>query len=159
MTIDPKRRTILHGTLAAGALGAAICAGLVLPRRAMATWPKDAFHASEITEALRILTGSGHITPAADKIQIESPDIAEGGTAHISISSSLPNISCINILIPDNHTPLVASFHLGSGVAGAITTRIQMAASGNILAVIEAGEKLYSATKRIGVFPGSHSLP
>jgi len=157
MNIDPKRRTILQGTLAAGALGAVASAGLILPSEAIASWPKNAFHATKISEALEILTRSSHITPSEDKIQIKSPDIAENGTAHIKILSHLPDTSAIYVLIPDNPAPLVASFNLGAGVEGNITTRIQMAASGNILAVIMAGGKLYSAEKRIGVFPGNHS--
>ena len=157
MSIDLKRRTILQGTLAAGALGAAVSAGLILPSKALAAWPKDAFHATEITEALRILVGSGDITQTEDKIEIKAPDIAEAGTAHIRITSYLPETTSITLFIPNNTTPLIANFNLGPGVEGAITTRIQMATSGEIHAVIMAKGKLHSATKKIRVLPGNHT--
>jgi len=145
-----KRRIILKGTLAAGAVGSAIGTGVAYTHlAAKPTWPKDAFNASTIEEALLKLTGSNKIFPDPDNIQIKAPAIAENGMAHITIQSHLADTESITVFIPNNTSPLIANFKLDKKVINTITTRIKIESTGDIVAIISANNKLYSATKKI----------
>ena len=50
--MNQNRRVLLKGTLAAGATGIAISAGLLTPRAVLAAWPKAAFEAKDSKAAL-----------------------------------------------------------------------------------------------------------
>jgi len=112
-------------------------------------WPKEAFNASTVEEALLKLTGSNKVIPDPDNIQIKAPTVAENGMAHITIQSHLPDTESITVFIPNNAFPLVAHFKLNQKVTNAITTRIKIENSGKIIAIVSASNKLYSTTKKI----------
>lgn len=63
-----KRRTLLKGTLAAGAAGMAIGTGLLTPRMVLAAWPKEAFEAKSVDAAMSSLFGSAALE-GNDKIK------------------------------------------------------------------------------------------
>ncbi|MEJ2398761.1 MAG: twin-arginine translocation signal domain-containing protein, partial [Gammaproteobacteria bacterium] len=72
-----KRRTFLQGSLAGGAVAAAVGAGLLSPTTVLAAaWPKAAFSAKSVQGAMKGLFGSDSST-ASDAIKIKAPDIAE----------------------------------------------------------------------------------
>jgi sulfur-oxidizing protein SoxY len=48
----------------------------------------------------------------------------------------------------------VASFDLGEGAEGFVSTRIKMGKSGDVIAVVKAGDKLLSARKPVKVTIG-----
>jgi sulfur-oxidizing protein SoxY len=48
----------------------------------------------------------------------------------------------------------VASYRLPAGTVPAIANRIKMARTSNVIVVVEAGGKLYSATKEVKVTVG-----
>ena len=75
-----KRRLFLQGSLAAGALGALATTGLLMPSSAMAAWPKEAFQAKELSEALKQLLGSDTTTEDQKKVWIDADDAAEDGS-------------------------------------------------------------------------------
>jgi len=50
--MNNNRRILLKGTLAAGATGMAISAGLLTPKAVMAAWPKAAFEAKDVDSAI-----------------------------------------------------------------------------------------------------------
>ena len=55
--IDAKRRILLKGSLAAGAVGVAVGAGLLAPRAVLAAWPEAAFAATDVKAAIKALLG------------------------------------------------------------------------------------------------------
>ena len=57
-----KRRTLLKGTLATTAIGAAAAAGLITPRLTLAAWPQDAFKADNAGDVVSRLFGSSDHT-------------------------------------------------------------------------------------------------
>jgi sulfur-oxidizing protein SoxY len=149
-----KRRTILKGTVAAGAVGAAVGTGLLTPRMVMAAWPSAAFQADSADAALDALVG-GHQMEGSDKISIRAPDIAENGAVvPVSVTTEIANPESISIVAEKNPTPLAASFLLGPGAEGFVSTRIKMGETSNVLAVVKADGKLYSAGKEVKVTIG-----
>ncbi len=149
-----KRRMLLRGTLAAGTLGVAVGAGLLSPRTLLAAWSKEAFTAKSVDEALKALEGDA--VPAANEaIKIKAPDIAENGAVvPVTVSTELPGVETIDILASENGTPLAARFNLGANAVGFVSTRIKMAKTGDVVAVVKAGDKLYSSRKSVKVTIG-----
>ncbi len=152
--INMKRRTFLKGSVAAGAVSAAIGAGLLTPRMVLAAWPTAAFEAKTVDSALDALLGS-HQMEGSDKISIRAPDIAENGAVvPISVETSIANAESISIVAEKNASPLSASFVLGAGAEGFVSTRIKMGKTSNVVAVVKADGKMYSTGKEVKVTIG-----
>ena len=152
--INMKRRTFLKGSVAAGAVSAAIGAGLLTPRMVLAAWPTAAFEAKSVDSALDALAGS-HALEGSDKISIRAPDIAENGAVvPVSVTTSIDGAESISILAEKNSAPMTASFVLGAGTEGFVSTRIKMGKTSSIIAVVKAGGKLYSTGKEVKVTIG-----
>jgi len=149
-----KRRIMLKGTLAAGAIGIAAGAGLLAPRAVLAAWSADAFNATNVDAALKGLLGSDSLEES-DKIRIKAPDIAENGAVvPVTVSAELDDVDSISIIADKNTNPLTASFVLGPGTDAYIATRIKMGKTANVIAVVKAGGKLYTASKEVKVTIG-----
>jgi sulfur-oxidizing protein SoxY len=152
--IDAQRRILLKGSLVAGAVGMAVGTGLLTPRLALAEWPAGAFKAKSVDDALKDLVGtSSHET--SDKIKIKAPDIAENGAVvPVTVQADMDGVQSISIIAAGNQTPLIASFDMGPGAIGFVSTRIKMAKTADVIAVAKVGDKLYSASKEVKVTIG-----
>ena len=149
-----KRRIFLKGSLATGAVGMAVSTGLLTPRVSLAAWSKAAFEATDVNGGTTALYGSSN-TDKSDKIKIKAPDIAENGAVvPISVTTSIDGVSSISLFADKNATPLTANFQLGPGAEGYVSTRIKMGKTANVIAVVKAGDKLYSASKEVKVTIG-----
>jgi sulfur-oxidizing protein SoxY len=152
--VTHTRRTFLKGSLAAGTIALAAAAGLLRPARVLAAeWPKDAFGAKKIEEALKSLYGTAQAT-ASGAIKIKAPIQAENGAVvPIAVSAELPGVEAISIYVEKNNFPLVANVNL-SGAAGYFSTRMKMGQTSDVHVVCKAGGKLYSAKQTIKVTVG-----
>jgi sulfur-oxidizing protein SoxY len=154
MNTDMKRRVFLKGSLAAGTVGVAVSAGLLAPQAVLAAWPEKAFHAKNAQDALSGAFGSGQ-TEASDKIKIKAPDIAENGAVvPITVKTDIPGVESIAILASANNSPLVALFNLSRNTKADVSTRIKMGKTGDVVAVVKAGGKLYANRKGVKVTVG-----
>jgi sulfur-oxidizing protein SoxY len=149
-----NRRTFLQSTLAGSVLAVAASAGLLHPTRVLAAaWPAGAFEAKSINDALKGLYGT---STAADSkaIAIKAPIQAENGAVvPITVSTSLPNVEAIAILVAGNANPLVASVNL-SGAAGYFSARMKMGKTSDVKVVVKSGGKLHTASQQIKVTVG-----
>lgn len=149
-----KRRTLLKGTLAAGAVGMAIGTGLLTPRAVLAAWPKDAFDAKSVDAAVSSMFGSAQLE-GNDKIQIKVPDIAENGAVvPVSVEVEMTGVEAISILAEKNASPLASSYTLGANTDPFVATRIKLGKTSSVIAVVKAGGKLYSTGKEVKVTIG-----
>ncbi|WP_078121930.1 thiosulfate oxidation carrier protein SoxY [Thiosocius teredinicola] len=154
MTTNIKRRVFLKGSLAAGTVGVAVGAGLLTPQAVLAAWPKPAFEAKSVDDALSAAMGSAS-NSASDSIKIKAPDIAENGAVvPVSVATDMSGVESIALLADGNNTPLVATFNLGAGAVPDVATRIKMGKTGDVIAVVKAGGKLMSARKSVKVTIG-----
>jgi sulfur-oxidizing protein SoxY len=152
--IDAKRRTLLKGTLGASAVGVAVGAGLLTPGTVLANWPKAAFEAEDTNAALNDLLGSD-ATESSDKVKIKAPDIAENGAVvPVTVESDVSGAKSISIMAAGNNTPLIASFELGDNAVPFVSTRIKMAETADVIAVVKTDEGLLSAAKPVKVTIG-----
>jgi len=150
----PKRRILLQGSLAAGAVGVAIGTGLLTPRGLLAAWPESAFTAEQLDDALKELVGT-NTYEASDRIKLKAPDIAENGAVvPVTVEVDVEGIDSISIIATGNQTPLIASFNLGAGALGFVSTRIKMAKTATVIALVKAKDQVMSASKEVKVTIG-----
>jgi len=150
------RRTVMQGALAGG-LATLGLAGTAPGNRARAAdagkWPKDAF--SQKTEAGAIKALYGKTPEASDKVSLDAPEIAENGAVvPISVTTALPGVTSIAIIVAGNPFPLAAHYVIPDGTSAAVANRLKLAKTTNVIALVEAGGKIYSATKEVKVTVG-----
>lgn len=151
--MNALRRTLLR--VAAGApLAPLLAAGLLRPGRVLASPRNDAaFDVKDVTEALRRI-GAEQAT-ATPEIQIKAPEIAENGAVvSVEVVSNIPATRRIAVLVDKNPLPLIFEFEFGPGVKPQVATRIKMAETSMLRAVVEAGGKTYTALREVKVTLG-----
>jgi len=148
------RRSFLKSTLALG--GAFTLGSSLLPQNAMADWPTVAFEADNVEHALMALFKQSEIEES-DKIKIQTPEIAENGAVvPVEVSTELPQVESITLFAEKNPVPLVGQFNFPDPetAVGWIKTRIKMSETAQVIAVVSAGGKLYSARREVKVTIG-----
>ncbi|CAK0772464.1 sulfur-oxidizing protein SoxY [Gammaproteobacteria bacterium] len=145
-----NRRIFLKSTLATSLLKIAIGSGLLKSTQALAEWPAGLFDAKDMKGAL-----GGDEGTASPNIVLKTPDIAENGAVvSVTVESSLPNVETISILVKDNPHPLSAVFILGPEVLPNISTRIKIAKTSEVIALVKSGDKRFITTKEVKVISG-----
>jgi sulfur-oxidizing protein SoxY len=148
------RRTFLQASMAAGTIAVAASAGLLSPRTVLAAWPKAAFDAKSMDEAMKAISGSSNATNSKE-ITVEAPDIAENGAVvSVTVKSKAPNTEQISVLVPANGNPLCASYITTDAIDGFVTGRIKMRKTSDVVALVKAGGKLLTAKKPVKVTLG-----
>lgn len=149
-----KRRVFLKGALASSSVAIALGAGLLSPRSVMAAWPANAFEAKNVNDALKGALGSDSTT-VSNAIEIKAPEIAENGASvPVTISTSLPKVDMISLLVDGNQRPLAATFTLASNVKSTVSTRVKMSKTSSVIAVVRSEGKVYTARKEVKVTVG-----
>lgn len=155
----PTRRVILQvilqGAGAVALLGLGQAALGVVPALAAANdaYPEDAFRQKSATDAIKLLYGRDH--EPSDKVKLDAPEIAEnGGVVPISVTTTLADVTAIAFVVAENPNALAASYKIPAGTVPAVANRLKMAKTSNVIALVEAGGKLYSATKEVKVTVG-----
>ena len=148
------RRNFLRASMATGSVAIALSAGLLSPRTVMAAWPKAAFSAKTMDDAMKAYIGTTNPTES-NQLSVDAPDIAENGAVvSITVKSTIPNAESITLLVPENANPLTASYLVTSQIEDFITSRIKMRKTSDVVAVVKAGGKVYSAKKPVKVTLG-----
>jgi len=153
--VDATRRLILKGAAVLALTGMAGVRFDLTPAFAAANdkYPEDAFKQKNSDDAIKALYGKA--AEASDKIKLDAPEIAENGAVvPVAVSSTLPDVTSISILVAENPNALIASYRIPAGTIPNVANRIKMAKTSNVIAVVEAGGKLYSASKEVKVTVG-----
>jgi len=147
------RRLVLQG---AGALALFGFGGLLAPPAHAAAndkYPEEAFKQKADKDAIQALYG--RTAEASDKVKLDAPEIAENGAVvPISVTTTLENVTSISFLVSGNPNALAASYAIPEGTLPAVSNRLKMQQTSNVIAIVEAGGKLYSATKEVKVTVG-----
>ena len=136
------------------AVAAALFAAGVLPARAQAAWNKAAFDAKAVDDVLKAL-GAGKPVESKD-VTLTAPDIAENGAVvPIGAAVALPDVKRLVFLVEKNPTTLAGSFELTDAVESNVATRVKMAQTSNVIALVKGGDgKFYYASKEVKVTLG-----
>ena len=152
-TVDLERRRALKTGGDLGLLCLLAAAGLIQPGVANAEWQKAAFAAKNMDEALDALGVT--IAESAAAIQLTVPEIAENGAVvPVTVESSLAGTEQIAILVDKNPTALVANFVIPEGTEGYVSTKIKMAQTATVIALVKVDGKFYRASREVKVTAG-----
>ena len=154
-SLPVTRRLILKGT------GTVALAGLGMisfrPVAALAAandkYPDNAFMQKDGNEAIKLLYG--RTAEPSDKIKLDAPEIAENGAVvPVSVSTALADVTTISFVVPENPNPLAAYYRIPPGTMPNVANRLKMAKTSNVIVIVEAGGKLYSAAREVKVTIG-----
>ena len=147
--MNQTRRHTLKST---GAFASLIALGLVTQSQAQAAVDQASFQVKTLDDALKAIGG----TPAtSDQVSVVSPDIAENGAVvPVGATSKLANTTEMYLVVEKNPTPLSCAFFIPAGTAADVQTRLKMGQSTNVVAVVKADGKLFSASKETKVTLG-----
>jgi sulfur-oxidizing protein SoxY len=149
------RRLILQGAASVALVGLGNLPFSLAPAFAAANdkYPEDAFKQKSDADAIKSLYGKA--AEPSDKVKLDAPEIAENGAVvPISVTSTLSDVTSISILVSENPNALAASYKIPAGTLPSVANRLKMAKTTNVIAIVEAGGKLYSATKEVKVTVG-----
>jgi sulfur-oxidizing protein SoxY len=153
--MDSKRRAALKSGGGVTLLGLLVAAGWLRPREAAGqTWNQAAFDTHGLADTLKAL-GGGEPSQSKDIVFFQTPEIAENGAVvPVGVTSNIPKTESIAILIEKNPNLLAAVFDIPAGTEPTISTRVKMAQSSNIYALVKADGRYYVATKDVKVTLG-----
>ncbi len=125
----------------------------ILPRPAWADWNKPAFESKTLSDAYKAL-GVESIVESSD-VQIIASDIAENGAVvPVQGISKLSNTQSITFLVEKNPNMLAAVFEISPEMAPDISTRIKMGQTSNVIVLVKADGRYFTASKEIKVTLG-----
>ncbi len=149
--MQTRRDTLRHATVLAGLLAAA---GLWAPR-AQAAVNKAAFDARTVQDAVRAL-GPGALTECR-AVVLSTLDVSENGAeVPVGVSTALPGVRQLLVLVEKNPAPLVAAFALSDAIEANVSIRTKMAQTSDIYGVaMMADGRVLFARKNVKVTVGS----
>ncbi len=154
MNTNMKRRLFLKASVAAGTVGMAAGAGLLMPRTVLAAWNEAAFKADSMGAALKAGLGSDAATESAE-VKLDVPSNPENGAVvPVAVNTTLAGVQSIAILVEKNPSPLCGVFNLGKRMKPQVSIRVKVSESADIIAVVKAGDALYSARTSVTVTVG-----
>lgn len=152
--MNSTRRFIVKCSLISAA---ALLSGFLKPLLAFAARNQQAFAAKTEPDAIAAFFPDQNIE-TSDAIKIGSYSLVENGAVvPVTITTTLPSVTSITILVQKNPNPLIASFNLSPECTPFIATRIKVAEPSDIVAVVNSNNKLYSTRKFVEVIEGGCS--
>lgn len=153
--MKPNRRTFLKGAIVSAVAAVTGAFALVSTRRAAAAeWPRDAYAATTVDDALKNLYGTSARTASAE-VKIRAPLQAENGAmVPVVVSTNLPDVQSISVLVEKNPAPLAAHVNLGTGAVPYFASNLKLGSTSDVHFVVKSGGKLYSAKHNIKVTVG-----
>ena len=147
-----KRRHFLKNGMATGAAGLALSSGLMAPGAIFAD-VSDPFQATNVDAVLEAL---GIARPeSSDWIKITAPKVAEdGASVPVVIDSAIEGTTEIITIVSQNPKPLAARNRFGRGAIPSVTTRFKMGETTDVIALVKAGDKYYTANAKVKVTLG-----
>lgn len=146
--ISTQRRSLLK-VLTGSAL-----ALMLTPIRSFAVWSSRAFNATSLDDALLAAYGSKKLIPS-DQIELKIARLAENGAqVPVDVSTTLEKAESISLFAKDNPRPYLVSFKLQADTLPEISTRIRLAKSTQVYAVVSAEGKRYMTQQSVQVTIG-----
>ena len=89
------------------------------------------------------------------RVLIQAPDTAENGAyVGIGVESSIPNIDAVAFLVEKNPGVLAGYFEIKKSKKLKLGTKIKMAETSDLVAVVKAGDNYFMNTKNVKVVLG-----
>jgi len=144
-----NRRLFMKASVFTGAFISLLGSG-----RLFASWPTAAFEAKTEADAIKAALGTDQLIDS-DQITIKVPPIAENGqTVPITVTTSIADAEVIRIFAVNNPYPLSATFTLSAHTEPTVATKIKLAKTGDVLAVVQSKGQYYVKRQPVKVTKG-----
>ena len=148
-----SRRQFLTSSGTVTLLTLMAAAGLLGREAAARQWNKSAFDSKNIEDLVRTLGGTA--PERSDDIVFVGPEIAENGAVvPVEVASRLPGTDSIALLIEKNPNLLAANFTIPPGTLPEVQTRVKMAETCDVYALVRAQGRFYYTARQIKVTVG-----
>lgn len=156
-----NRRTFLKVIDAGGALAlfgtSALLPGVAtaaeMPNPLAPSDHRKEFDTRTLSEVVKDLGGSA--AQASSDITMTAPDIAENGAVvPVTIDSKLPGTKAIAIVVEKNPRALTAVFHFPDGTEPFVSTRIKLAETTKVTALVQTDKGFFTADRVVKVTLG-----
>ena len=143
-----NRRSFIKNTLASSIAISAFSSVLLVPKVAFSGVKEFA----KISKVVKTNIGS----LATGVFKFKTPKLAENGAlVPLTVDATdIAGVTQIAFYVKNNNTPLVAVFTMSNGSLGYVSTRIKMAESSEVSAIISANGKVSVRTNNIKVTVG-----
>ncbi|HTS54659.1 MAG TPA: thiosulfate oxidation carrier protein SoxY [Burkholderiales bacterium] len=147
------RRRFLRSSGGLSLLPLMAAAGLLPGFATAEEWNQAAFASRSLDDFFQLLGGSP--PQQSDLITLSGPEIVENGAiVPIEISSALPDTESISILVEKNPDVLAGTFTIPRGTLPEIQTRVKMAQTCNVYALVKSHDKFYYRAREVKVTVG-----
>ncbi len=118
------------------------------------SWQQSWFENGKTVKETFAALGVGE--PILDqRVEIQAPDTAENGAyVGVGVESSIPNIDAVAFLVEKNPGVLAGYFEIKKSEKLKLGTKIKMAETSDLVAVVKAGDKYFMNTRNIKVVLG-----
>lgn len=155
-----QRRSFLRRTLLSALATFVTGVGHAVAESVGRVWPKrprGAFSQEALAPTFDALFGQREITDS-DKIRVLAAELAENGAVvPVKVETDFEIARSITLIASKNPVPLVAQFSFSELVKPFVATRVKLAESSEIIAVIETEDGLYQARRFVEVTIGGCS--
>ena len=149
-----RRAFLINSTTALTLLGLGFFPAGGLAIESVKSWQQSWFeNGKSIKETFLAL---GVSEPTVDKrVVVQAPDTAENGAyVGISVESSIPNITAVAFLVDKNPSVLAGYFETKKSGKLKFATKIKMAETSDLVALVKADDKYFMNTKHVKVVLG-----
>ena len=157
--MNMSRRAFLQASASGTALLLVSAAGLLPRLAAAATNPlaptdkRKPFEAMTLDEVVKAMGGT--TATKSTEINLQAPPIAENGAVvPVVIESKLPNTRMIAIVSEKNPHALSAAFHFPEGTEPYVMTRVKIAETSNLRALVQTDKGFFYTDQLVKVTLG-----
>lgn len=142
MNTSFSRRIFIHGL----SLAPFIYAVPALAQN-VSTWNKAAFSAKGFSEVMRLLGATNGVVNDTAAIHIADPDTTEGVKIRLEITSRLPQVDQVAILVEKNPSTLAAIFYLPVGTEPNLLTHIKVSETSVVMVAMRSEGRWWAARR------------
>lgn len=154
---DKQRRKVVMQVISATTLALVAGSGLLMPQRLLAHWPREAFNAKTIEDALLALVGEAEpLDDDSVRFTVGSPPsyAVNGASVPVELETSLAHIQRVIILVEKNPQPLAMVIEPTEHMVMPFKSMIKIAEDSEVLAVVRAGGQLFMTSRSVRIDVG-----
>ena len=154
---NKQRRKVVKQVISATTLALVASSGLLIPQRLLAHWPREAFNAKTIEDALLALVGEAEqLNDDSIRFTVGSPPsyAVNGASVPVELETSLENIERVIILVEKNPQPLAMLIEPTEYMVMPFKSMIKIAEDSDVIAVVRANGQLYTTSRSVRIDVG-----
>lgn len=145
------RRTFVRATVSSMAVSTGMGAGIFASRSVAAALPAQTFFATSPDAAISAVLGTDQSTPDP-AVELDVAGMVEtADVVPVSVSTTLDDVSSITIVADNNPNPIIAHYRLDPRLQPYVATRVRLAKSGDVRALVMAGKSVHSTSKNVEI--------